>query len=199
MSEMKRVENEQNELIESQIARVVEGERDAFRGVVDVFLPQVRAMIVGRSLPGIDVDEVVQRSFVEAYKNLADYRPGTNFRAWLLTIARYQLMAETTRIRRVSDYHTKYVPEVLARQSLASLETGADEDVRLQHLAVCLRSMPESARDVLRRRYESEQSYDEIASALGRSAGAVRKQLCLLRQKLHQCISTKLASEVSHV
>lgn len=184
--------------IEDCIRRVMDGDRDSFRGVVNHFLPRVRAMIVGRSLPGIDVDEVVQRSFVEAYKNIADYKLGTNFQAWLLTIARYQLMAETTRLRRVSDYHAKYVPEVLARQNQAQLEIGDDEDERLVHLTDCLDAMPDRAREVLRRRYEKNQSSQEIASALDRSAGAVRKQLCLLRQQLHECISLKMATELGH-
>ena len=184
--------------IEDCIARILDGDRDAFRYVVDVFLPKVRAMIVARSLPGIDVDDVVQRSFVEAYKNLADYKAGTNFQAWILTIARYQLMAEATRIRRVSDYHTKYIPEALARQNQSILETGGDEDERLQHLAACLDKIPDAAREVLRLRYEREQSCEEIALALDRSSGAIRKQLCLVRQQLHQCISSKLAAEQNH-
>lgn len=152
-------------------------------------------MIVGRSLPGVDVDEVVQRSFVEAYKNIADYRLGTNFRAWLLTIAKFQLMAETTRVRRMSDYHTKYAPEALARRNQSMLELADGSDQRLQFLSACLAEIQESGREVLRLRYEKDRSYKEIATVLDRSAGAIRKQLCLLRQQLHQCISVKLASE----
>ena len=192
------MEKEDIDHVEDCVSRVKSGERNAFRVIVDLFLPQVRAMIVGRSLPGIDVDDVVQRSFVEAYKNIGDYQSGTNFQAWLLTIARYQLMAETTRLRRVADYHTKYVPEVLARQNLALLEVSEQEDDRLRHLAECLSSMPATAREVLRRRYEKDESSLEIAAALNRTNGAVRKQLCLLRQQLHQCISLKMATEFGH-
>ncbi|MCO8124569.1 sigma-70 family RNA polymerase sigma factor [Stieleria sp. TO1_6] len=183
------------EQIENSIERILDGDRDAFRLIVDRYLSSVRALIVGRSLPGIDVDDVVQRSFVEAYKNLADYKLGTNFQAWILTIARYQLMAETTRVRRVSDYHSKYVPEALARQNQRSLEVDADDGQRMQHLASCLSEVPDSGREVLRRRYEAEQTCEEIASALDRSPGAIRKQLCLLRQQLHRCISVKLANQ----
>lgn len=185
--------------MDESVQRVLDGERDAFRLIVDRFLPQVRAMIVGRSLPGIDVDDVVQRSFVEAYKNLADYRLGTSLEAWILTIAKYQLMAETTRIRRVSDYHSKYVPEALARQNQSLFELANDGNDRLRHLMACLGEVRESAREVLRLRYDHEHSCEEIAATLGRSAGAIRKQLCVLRQQLHACVSIKLANETAGV
>ncbi|MEM6364571.1 MAG: sigma-70 family RNA polymerase sigma factor [Planctomycetota bacterium] len=184
--------------VEDCVARVRDGDRDGFRGLVDLFLPQVRATIVARSLPGIDVDDVVQRSFVEAYKNIADYKPGINFRAWLLTIARYQLMAESTRLRRVADYHTKYVPEFLARQNQAMLEEDPNDDERLSLLAECLKELPDSAREVLRLRYEDDCSHSEISDVVDRSAGAIRKQLCLLRQQLHQCVSLKLSTGDNH-
>ena len=39
---------------------------------------------------------------------------------------------------------------------------------------------------------------DTVAELLNRTEGAIRKQLCLLRQQLHDCITRKLATEGSH-
>ena len=181
------------------MARVQAGETAAFRGVVDATLGSVRAFVVARSLPGVDVDDVIQRTFVEAYKNIGDYTVGTNFAAWLLTLARYQLLHETTRLRRQTDYHTRFVPHAVAAAAERRAETrpGDESQLLLDHLRDCLGRLPEAARTLLQRRYEGEDSIGEIAASVGRSPGAIRKQLCTLRKQLHECIGRKLAEGAS--
>jgi RNA polymerase sigma-70 factor (ECF subfamily) len=41
---------------------------------------------------------------------------GTEFGAWLFTIARFQLKTEATRLRRVADYHARYGLDLLQRE-----------------------------------------------------------------------------------
>ena len=146
----------------------------------------------------MDADDVVQRTFVEAYRGIGQYKAGTSLRAWLLTIARYQLMMETTRLKRLADYHRKYVPTALADLVDARLHADSKEDLRLSHLRDCLNELPDHATAVLQQRYESDQSFTKMAALLNRSEGAIRKQLCLLRQQLHDCITRKLMTESSH-
>jgi RNA polymerase sigma-70 factor (ECF subfamily) len=177
-------------------ARLVQsGERDAFRDIVDAMLPAVRIFVAGRSLPGVDVDDVVQRTFVEAFQSIGQFKGGTDLQAWLLTIARYQLVMETTRLRRLADYHAKYVPVALARVTETHLQAELNGDVRAGHLQDCLNELPEHARQVLRERYERDSSFAQMAELMGRSEGAIRKQLCLLRQQLHDCVMHKLRLE----
>jgi RNA polymerase sigma-70 factor (ECF subfamily) len=161
-------------------------------------LPVVRAFVAGKSLPGVDVDDVVQRTFVEAYQAIGQYQAGTHFKSWLLTIARYQLMMETTRLKRLADYHRKYVPAALADLIDNQLPSDSVEDVRLSHLRDCLKELPEHAMAVLQQRYEADQSFAKMAELLDRTEGAIRKQLFLLRQQLHDCVTRKLATEASH-
>lgn len=169
------------------------GEKSAYRGVVESLLPAIRPYVASRSLPGVDVDEVVQRVFIEAYQNLGQYSEGTNLRAWLFAIARYQILAETTRLRRQADYHSRFVPVAVARQVEQRLTDEEFEDDRLPYLRDCLDQMTESSRDLLRRRYEDDLSMQEIGRVLKRTAGAVRKELCLVRKKLHECIERKMS------
>ena len=190
--------DEQSSELEQAVRRVQLGERDAFREVVQAMLPFVRGFVAGRSLPGIDVDDVVQRTFVEAFQSIGQFTAGTNLRAWMLTIARYQLMMETTRLKRLTDYHARYVPVALAKATESQLQNEADEDVRAGHLWECLDALPEHARQVLRERYEHDRSFAQMAALLGRTEGAIRKQLCLLRQQLHDCVTRKLKLEGTH-
>jgi RNA polymerase sigma-70 factor (ECF subfamily) len=190
--------NEPNSRLEQAVRLVQSGQRDTFREIVDSMLPAVRVFVAGRSLPGVDVDEVVQRTFVEAFQSIGQFKAGTNLQAWLVAIARYQLMMETTRLRRLADYHTKYVPVALARATEMQLQAELDDSARADHLRDCMNELPEHSRQVLRERYESGRSFAQIADLLGRSEGAIRKQLCLLRQQLHDCVMRKLSLEGSH-
>mgnify|MGYP002625859063 CR=1 FL=1 len=76
--------------LESAIRSVQAGNRNCFRELAEIMLPILRNYVAARSLPGMDVDDIVQRTFVEAYKGIGEYRLGTDFRSWLVTIARYQ-------------------------------------------------------------------------------------------------------------
>ena len=179
--------------IDESVRAVKAGDTGRYRDIVEVMLPVLRGYVTSRSLPGMDVDEIVQQVFVEAYKRLGEYREGTDFRAWLVTIARYQAMKEATRIRRQADYHSRFVPVAIARQMELRLAEEEAEDERLSHLRECLEQVKDSSRELIRHRYESGLSMKEIASAVQRTAGAVRKELCLLRQQLHACIERKLS------
>ncbi|QEF96894.1 ECF RNA polymerase sigma-E factor [Stieleria maiorica] len=189
---------EVSEEIHRCVQAVVDGDRSSFRRVVEIMLPVIRAYVAARSLPGVDVDEIVQRTFVEAYKSIGKYRAGSDLQAWLVTIARFQTMMEVTRLRRQADYHSRYIPVALARQMESQLACDATEDERLTFLRECLGQIKESSRELIHRRYAEDLSMEDIAATMKRTAGAVRKELCLVRKRLHECIEhkTSLTREV---
>ncbi len=181
--------------LENAIRRTREGETAAFEVVVRRFETSLRTWLAGHVPPGIDVDEVAQRTFVAAFSRLSDYTPGTRFEAWLFTIARYQLKTEITRLRRVADYHARYAPDLLQRE----LERRSNEPPellanRLDHLRVCLEALGEHLRRFITWRYEEEIPLEEMSARSGRSVAAVKKQLWLTRQKLQQCIETRMSA-----
>lgn len=177
------------------VKSVKAGDRSSFRGIVETLLPMLRAYVAARSLPGMDVDDIVQRVFVEAYKSIGEFQAGTDFKAWLITIARYQMMMDATKLRRQADYHSRFVPVAIARQMEKRLAEEEAEDQRLPYLRQCLEQVKDSARALLRHRYEEDLSMKDIASGLKRTAGAVRKELCPIRKQLHECIEKKMALE----
>jgi len=181
--------------LEHALSRVRRGDVSAFEYVVQRFEQPLRAWLASQAMPGVDVDEVAQRAFVAAFARLNEYEPGTNFSAWLFTIARYQLRTETTRLRRVADYHTRYAPDLLQRE----LERRADQPpevvlARLDHLRECLKSLGSHLRQFITWRYEEEISLEEMANRSGRSVAAVKKQLFLVRKKLQECICQREAA-----
>jgi RNA polymerase sigma-70 factor (ECF subfamily) len=171
------------------------GDMRAIEAIVRHHQAAVRAWLAAHCPLGGDADDVAQRTFVAAITRLADFEVGTDFRAWLFSIARYQLMSEITRLRRLADYHSRLAPEILARE-LERRAQGPEERTseRLMHLRECVAAMGESARQFIRWRYDDQLPLEEMAARTGRSIGAIKKQLWLLRQKLQQCVEDKLAA-----
>lgn len=168
----------------------------AIEAIVRHHQAAVRAWLAAHCPLGGDADDVAQRTFVAAITRLADFEVGTDFRAWLFSIARYQLMSEATRLRRLADYHSRLAPEILARE----LERRAQEPeerttARLMHLRECVAAMGASASQFVQWRYDDQLPQEDMAARTGRSVGAIKKQLWLLRQKLQQCMEDKLAAE----
>lgn len=179
--------------LEKSIYSSRNGNPAAFGAVVRRFERPLRAWLAAQAPPGVDVDEIAQRSFIAAFTRLSDYEAGTNFSAWLFTIARFQLRTETTRLRRVTDYHTRYAPDLLLMELEHRDHVTPDEVVeRLDHLQVCLSKIDGDMRRFITWRYEDEIPLEEMANRSGRSVPAVKKVLWKLRRKLHDCILTRM-------
>ncbi|MCB1064860.1 MAG: sigma-70 family RNA polymerase sigma factor [Verrucomicrobiae bacterium] len=185
-----------DETLENKIRDARNGNPEAFEPVVRRFERPLRAWLATQAPPGVDVDDIAQRSFIAAYDRLSDYEPGTNFSAWLFTIARYQLRTETTRLRRVADYHTRYAPDLLLRELERREETQTPEEIteRLEHLKACLSKVDDNLKKFLTWRYEEEIPLEEMATRSHRSVAAVKKVLWKLRRSLHDCITQRMNS-----
>lgn len=190
-----QVSNE-NSLIDDAIRRIRSGNTVEFEYVVRKFERPLRAWLAGCAPPGVDVDEVAQRSFVAAFSRLNEYRMGTEFGAWLFTIARFQLKTEATRLRRVADYHARYGLDLLQRElDRRSSERPEIEEARLEHLKRCVETLGEHLTRFITWRYDKEIPLDEMASRSGRSVAAVKKQLWKIRRTLQECIENRMAIE----
>ena len=182
--------------IDELIRKTQEGDLDAFEAVVHSFEWPVRAWIVSRCPPGGDADEVAQLTFLEAFRQIGKYSPGTDFRAWLFTIARYQLMAECLRLRRTADYRSRYGPYALTLElERRAAEEAPEGDGRLEHLRDCVAGLDDRARTALDLRYQASLSLEEISQRIGRTVAGTKKYLFLLRKKLHDCVQQRLSAE----
>jgi RNA polymerase sigma-70 factor (ECF subfamily) len=181
-------------VLRDAIERSLAGDSSAFEPIVRQYERPLRAWLAGHAQPGIDVDEIAQRSFIAAYSNLSQFQLGTSFSAWLFAIAKYQLRTETTRLRRLADYHSRYAPvfiqETLEEENPESMDVW---ERRLEHLQECIKQLGGSLTQYLTWRYRDQISIDEMATVTGRSTSAVKKQLWSLRQKLLKCIEYRSA------
>ncbi len=180
-----------NKLIE----RSRRGDTDAFGKIVRHFEKPVRSWVAAHSPPGVSADEIAQEAFIAAYRRLEEFETGTKFHSWIFTIARYQMMTEATRRRRIADYHSRFAPELIDLELERRAEKTLPEDLveRLDALRLCLGELGEKGREILKWRYDDGIPLSEMADRTGRSIGAIKKNLFKLRQQLHECIGRKTA------
>ena len=193
---MTRKDSTNDSVVDEAIRRVRKGDTAAFEVVVRRLERPLRAWLAVQAPPGIDVDEVAQMSFVAAFTRISDYELGTNFAAWLFTIARFRLKTEFSRLRRVADYHVRYAPDILQRElQRRDSEPPEMQETRLENLQLCLAQLSENLYRFIKWRYVEEIPLEEMAALSGRSVAAVKKQLWKLRHKLHACVEARMAAE----
>lgn len=181
--------------IESAIVRVRSGDPQAFEVVVQRFHRPLRAWLAARCPPELDADDLAQATLVAAFTRLDDYQLGSDFTAWIWTIARFQLRGAYTGLMRQRDARQRHWP-TMAYELMAQRIEDEGPDPRLPALQACLESMTDPVRRLLQQHYNDGTDLQTIAQQLGRTAGAVKKQLFSIRRVLHDCIRRRL--EVGH-
>jgi RNA polymerase sigma-70 factor (ECF subfamily) len=181
--------------VEEAIRRVRAGSLEAYETVVRAYQGRLRSSIARSCPPGLDADELAHRAFVEAFRQIDEYRPGTSFFAWLGAIARILLLVELRKARRETEGQGRYLARVVAQALEADLEAGSDlEERRARALRECLEPLPAHLRQLVEMRYGREAPVAEIARGVGRSVAAVKFQLFDLRRKLRECVTRRLAT-----
>ena len=117
-----------------------------------------------------DVDDLVQETFIRAFRAVDRFRNQCQFRTWLLTIGGNVLKDASRRAKRAL-----VVPlddGLRATDGDPHERTGAVElEARLQQ---GLEQLPRMQREVFLLRAQQGMEYDDIAAALGTSPGAAR-------------------------
>lgn len=132
-----------------------------------------------------DAEDVVQETYVKAFKSLDSYQPGTNIEAWLA-----QILINTIRdhLRHVQ----KLAPtepldenvELSSGQSIRGPEEQLEEREIDVHVLSVLRSTPEWLLTPFLLREIHDMSYKQLAEALGVPIGTVMSRLSRARQYL---------------
>jgi RNA polymerase sigma-70 factor (ECF subfamily) len=111
---------------------------------------------------GDGAEDAVAETFLRAWAALPRYRDtGAPFVAWLFGIARHVVLDEVARRRRV-----------MPREELPERERGWTVDDRLT-LAQAMDRLPTAQRQVVELKYLAGMRNEEVASALGKSKGAI--------------------------
>ena len=143
-----------------------------------------------------DAEDLVQETYLKAYRSFGTYEAGTNLRAWL-----YRILTNTfinqyrAKQRRVSEEDLDDVEDMYLYRHLGSFETAlasrSAEDNLLERLTddevkQALADLPDSFRLPVYLADVEEFSYKEIAEMLDVPIGTVMSRLHRGRKALHK-------------
>jgi RNA polymerase sigma-70 factor (ECF subfamily) len=144
------------------------------------------------------VDDIAQEAFVIAYKKLEMFERGTNFGAWLRTIARNLVRNELRRQGRRRVLANDVAEFLLSRADEKSTHPSIEVEQAEQHeqqvsaLRKCLQKLPARSRRLVQQRYFEQLSLGVIAADEDTNANNVSQILFRLRSALSDCIQKQL-------
>ena len=164
------------------IARAQSGDEQAFAHLMRTYYAFVYAIVIRIVNNPHDAEEVVQDTFLNAYRGLAQYEEQTQFRSWLATIARNRAL-NWLRVRRMN---TVSINEV-AEHTLQTPNTLDDQLIRDEQRELIRRAMEtlaEKDREIAHSYYLDGASYDELTRTHGLSYKAIAFRLSRAKQRL---------------
>ncbi len=158
---------------------------EVFAELYQRYLGAIYRYLLARIGNRAEAEDLTQETFVRAYRALhTDQSRGLPFLAWLLRIARNVAIdagrrATAERIR----FSALHPPSAPTRESI-------DDQLLLEQL---LRQLSPEKQELLALRFAAGLSSAEIATLLGKSEGAIRKQLFRIIRELREAYHAEAA------
>jgi RNA polymerase sigma factor (sigma-70 family) len=165
------------------------GDSDAWNALFEKYFPLVAFVVSGFERDRDRVMDVVQDTFVSAFRERSKFRGECSFKTWLTSIARYQ---SSNAVR----YH-----KIRKTESLAGLEgsdgpTSSDDPVSAairseESLEVKrgLERLAATSHDILMARYYDDLSEKEMSERFGVPVTSVKSRLNFARKKLRDVLA----------
>jgi RNA polymerase sigma-70 factor (ECF subfamily) len=156
--------------------------------------PELRAFVRSCLPRPQDVDEVMQETSLVAWRKFTRFERGTNFLAWVFTIARFEALDHLRRRGRERLIFSDSVADLMVEE--AAQESDMLERQR-RALDRCLAKIGAPQRELLLLSYQPGAKLNEIAARAGRSVEGHYKAVQRLRARLLQCIEGELKRETA--
>ena len=164
------------------ISRVQSGDEQAFAYLMRAHYAFVYTIVIGIVDNPHDAEEVVQDTFLNAYRGLAQYEEQTKFRSWLAKIARNRALnwlreqrTDTVPIDEVEE-HALWTPNTLDDQLI--------RDEQRELIRRAMETLSQKDREIAHSYYLDGASYDELTRAHGLSYTAIAFRLSRAKQRL---------------
>ncbi|MBP7050053.1 MAG: sigma-70 family RNA polymerase sigma factor [Phycisphaerae bacterium] len=138
--------------------------------------------------------DLMQETTMVLWSKFDEFAVGTDFTAWAMSIARYQILNDRKKNRNRTVRFDDEVLEAIEDRVVAAV---ADVDARRDALRACLQKLDEADRRLIRLRYETGATTRTVADRVGRGIDAVYKALNRIHVQLLFCIRRTLSMEES--
>jgi RNA polymerase sigma-70 factor, ECF subfamily len=175
------------------VTQAAAGCRDAFDELVRRYRQRVYNLVRTLTAGDSDAEDLVQDTFVRAYRAIARFRGDSAFRSWLYRIA---INVVHTHLDRRRLRHGALVVPVHDADAVDDLPAAGDVEqtlLRRQVIDRALASLPEDLRVLVVLRDIHGLKYDEIAKVVKTPRGTVESRLFRARQRLRPMLESLIA------
>jgi len=184
------------------IEMVRSGNSRAFSVLVDRHKDQAMTLAVRLVGERGEAEELVQDAFVNAYRNLEQFRGDAKFSTWFYRILYNLCMTRVTR-RKAKPESLDDGEENLLRTLVNEDEISIQERMEQQEIHRLVSSevgnLPEKLRTAILLFYVQEMSYEEVSAVMNVPLGSVKTYLHRGRHLLRQRLLVRLKEEVTAV
>lgn len=139
-----------------------------------------------------DVDEVMQRTALAAWRKFGQFDPASDFLKWSLVIARFEALAFRRAMARDRLVFREEFLDLIAQEAAEETEVAAREERALE---TCLRKLKPERRALALQAYAHGADQRDVAGAIGKSPAALYMLLGRIRRELASCIERTLKQE----
>ncbi len=154
----------------------------------------IQRRLYGYILSGIpnpsDADDIVQETASIMWSEFDKYQPGTNFAAWALCIARYQILTYRKQITKKKRVFS--IQAIEAIQEVAEATNNLEQE-RQKALQLCLDKLGEKERKILCLRYEIGATLRTVSERLNINNNTLYNLLGRIHVTLLNCVRKNMA------
>lgn len=155
-----------------------QGMRQLMTQYQDALYPYILTYVYTRQ----DAQDILQTTFIKAWKSIAKFKQQSTLKTWLYTIARNESL---THLKKNKRYSAQDVTTLLQQEQADGYFDG---DSALVQLHAAIYTLPQRQQEVFSMRYFHDMSYGEIAEILHLSTGALKASYHHARKKVEDYI-----------
>jgi len=157
------------------------------RKIPDLYPRLHRSMVAFAADSNIDVDDILQETFLKAYKKIDQFDRQSSLYTWLYSIARNITIDEfRSRKRKPDRSHTPSDEFDIADDESEHNEYGHQE---INELRYAISELPEILRDVVVMKTLEGLSYDEISEVTGINTETLKNRMFRAKKQLAESLS----------
>lgn len=174
---------------QSLIQRAQNGDHDAFAALVDEHQRYVYNLALRVVKDENEALDLTQETFVRAWTALPNFRGQSQFRTWLYRITTNLCYNRLPNLRRslndLGDDVMEEIPETTFDNPAHEFESSETK----MYLHKAIESLDANYKVLITLRYQSELSYDEIASTLNLPLGTVKTGIFRAKEQLRRALA----------
>lgn len=175
------------------VRRVQQGDAKAFNLLVSKYQRRIEAVVYSMVENRSDILDIVQETFLRAYRGIEEFRGDSAFFSWLFRIAqntaKNHLIARTRRLPE-TDIDSNVAAFLMEHnvEALDSPESLLLRDEIERQIFKTIEALPDELREAITLREIEGLSYEEIAVKVGVPIGTVRSRLYRAREIVDESI-----------